>query len=122
METKTKVTITFSFIILLVFVLYVSTDWFSKVTGYFSGEGEIEKLVLCLNNNNAEFYTSVSCADCERQAKIFGDSFAKIKSVNCGAQKELCPNIRAIPAWYIDGQIAYGLKTIDELKALGNCE
>jgi|SRR3989344_9576425 len=122
METKTKVAITFSFIIFLVAILYISTDWFSKVTGYFQGEGEIEKLVVCLNNNNAEFYTSVFCADCERQAKLFGDSFAKIRQVDCGREKENCPNIQNIPAWFIKDKIVYGLKTIEELKDAGECE
>lgn len=113
--------ITFLALILLVSGLYLFTDWFSKVTGYFTGEGEINKLVICLNNKNTEFYTSLYCADCERQQKLFGTEFSSIKQVNCGNNKELCPNIQSIPAWYMGGNIFYGYKDLKELKEIANC-
>lgn len=117
-----RVMITFGVLVLLMAGLYSFTDFLSKVTGYFTGESEVERLVVCLNDNDAEFYGTTFCADCEKQVALFGTSFAKLHYVDCGREKELCPNIREIPAWYIDKQIYYGFKTIEELQELTNCQ
>jgi len=110
------------FVIVLIAGLYTFTDWFSQVTGYFTGESEKEKIALCLNGLGSEFYTSLSCADCEKQEKLFGNAFSKITQVDCGPDKVNCPNIREIPAWYIDKQIHYGFKSLNELKAISGCD
>lgn len=122
MRKQTQVMITFAILVFLMAGLYLFTDFISKVTGYFTGESEIDQLVSCLNDKGAEFYGTTFCADCENQAKLLGQSFGKIHYIDCGKDKELCPNIREIPAWYIDKQIYYGLKTIDELKEITNCQ
>ncbi|MEK6855433.1 MAG: hypothetical protein AABX73_04385 [Nanoarchaeota archaeon] len=122
MERQNRVFLTFVFIVLLVTGLYIFTDWFSKVTGYFSGESERGKIVLCLKEKGAELYGSEFCADCEKQRKIFGEEIKSIFYVDCGRNKELCPNIREIPAWYIDRKIYYGLKSLSELKEISECE
>lgn len=122
MERRIKVMLTFLALVILIAGLYTFTDWFSKVTGYFTGEGEINKLIICLNNNDAEFYTSLFCADCEKQQKLFGQKLSLIKQINCGNNKELCPNIKSIPAWYINGNIYYGYKDLNELKEIFGCE
>jgi len=121
MQKKTRVMITFTFIILLVSGLYVFTDWFSKFTGYFLGEEEVVKLAHCLDGKDAEFYSAVYCPDCEKTKKLFGQSFKLIGEVDCGNEKENCPNIQSVPAWFIDGKIHYGFKDINELKEISNC-
>ena len=122
MEKRTQVILTFLVLVLLITSLYTFTDWFSKFTGFLLGEGEKEKLIKCLNDLDSEFYTSVFCADCEKQQKLFGEQFKSIKQVNCGNNKELCPNIRSIPAWYIKGNIYYGYKNLTELKSISECK
>ena len=121
MEKRTQVMLTFLALVLLITGLYLFTNWFSLFTGYFTGEGEINKLITCLNDKDAEFYTSLFCADCEKQQKLFRQEFSSIKQVNCGDKKENCPNIRSIPAWYINGNIYYGYKDLNELKNLSDC-
>ncbi len=121
MEKRTVVMITFLVLILLVGGLYIFTDWFSKVTGYFTGEAEREKVAQCLAQKGAEYYGSDFCPDCEKQKKEFGNSFKLVSYVDCGENKVNCPNVREIPAWYMDKQIYYGYKTLDELKQLSNC-
>jgi len=121
MEKKLQVLITFIFIILLITGLYLFTDWFSKVTGYFSGESDVEKLAACLDKKGAEFYGSVFSPETEKQAKLFGKHFQKINYIDCGKDKEYCPNIREIPAWYIDKKIYYGFKNLTELDSISNC-
>lgn len=122
METKFKVALTFLVIVLLIAGLYLFTDWFSKVTGYFTGESEKIKLAKCLSDKGAEFYGSEFCAECAKQTELFGDSFKLISYINCGKNKELCQNIREIPAWYINKNIYYGYKNLTELKDISNCK
>tara|TARA_Y100000310_G_scaffold345811_1_gene470324 strand:- start:9086 stop:9433 length:348 start_codon:yes stop_codon:yes gene_type:complete len=113
-----------SFVILvgLMFGLYFVTDWFSKVTGYILGEDERERLANCLDESGAEFYSVWKCRDCENQIEIFGKSFDLIYEVGCGVEGEKCANVREFPAWYINGEVYYGLKEIDELKELSGCD
>ena len=122
MERRTKLMLTSLFLIFLIAGLYLFTDWISKITGYFSGEAETEKLVLCLSEQDAEFYGTEFCADCEKQTNLFGKSFNKLNYVDCGRNKENCPNLREIHAWYINKNIYYGFKTIEELKEISGCE
>jgi ribosomal protein S27E len=121
MQRKFQVLITFGILIFLIAGLYIFTNWFSILTGYFTGESEQAKLAQCLRESGAEFYTSVSCADCEKQEELFGESFKLISSIDCGNNKELCPNLREIPAWYINKNVHYGLKALNELKELSGC-
>ncbi|MBU0466777.1 MAG: hypothetical protein KKF39_03815 [Nanoarchaeota archaeon] len=125
MQKKFQVLITFVILVALITGLYMFTNWFSIITGYFTGESEQAVVAQCLQYQGAEFYTSEYCADCARQEEEFGVSFDMISKVDCGKDKELCPNIRELPAWYIpnsEAKINYGFKTLNELKELGNCE
>jgi hypothetical protein len=121
MQKRFKVYLTFGILVLIVGGLYIFTNWFSLITGYFKGEDEVVRLAVCLNGKGAEFYGTTFCADCEKQTKAFGYAFSNIKYVDCGKDKEFCPNIRSIPAWYINGQIYYGYKEINELKEISGC-
>ena len=121
MQPHTKVLVTFIILVLLVAGLSIFTNWFSLITGYFSGESETAKLAQCLQNQEAEFYGSIYCADCQKQQELFGKSFALISYVDCGKDKQNCPNLREIPAWYINKEVYYGFKGINELKELSGC-
>ena len=121
MQPRTRVVITFTFIILLVSGLYIFTDWFSKFTGYFLGEGTVEKLARCLHDKKTEFYGTEYCSECEKQREIFGQSFRMITQIECGKNKEFCPNVRSLPAWFINKEIHYGFKTIEELQSISGC-
>ncbi len=121
MKKKYRVFITFLVIVALITTLYIFTDWFSKVTGYIFGEEEQIRVARCLEKHGAEFYTSLYCAECEKQKQLFGTAIKLIKSVDCGEDKEFCPNVRELPAWYINKEIHYGLKNISELNTLAAC-
>lgn len=125
MQKRVQVLLTAIFLIALIAGLYVFTNWFSIITGYFIGESEQEKLAHCLNEQDAEFYYSTYCADCEKQSKELGRAFESISKVDCGEDMQNCPNIREIPAWYIpnsEEKIHYGLKTLNEILELAGCE
>ena len=121
MEKKYAVLFTFLALVLLVLGLYFFTDWFSKVTGYFLGESDSEKLAQCLAEKNAEFYYSQLCADCEKQTELFSQSIKHVRLINCGNEKENCPNIQSLPAWYINSTIIYCFKNLTELDSLSGC-
>jgi len=121
MEKKWKVLITFAVVIVLVAGLYSFTNWFSIVTGYFKGEDASTRLTSCLNNKDTEFYFSFDCVDCEKQEREFGRGFSGIRKIDCGLGKIDCPNVREVPAWYINGEVYYGFKSVEELNVLGGC-
>src|SRR3989344_9053183 len=118
MQKKFKVLLTFGIIIVLIAFLYFFTNWFSLITGYLKGTDATSSLASCLNEKGAEFYSSTYCADCEKQLEIFGNARESIKYVDCGKEKELCQNVREIPAWYVNKKIYFGFKTIEQLKEL----
>jgi hypothetical protein len=121
MEKRVKLFITFALLIILVAMLYIFTDWFSRVTGYFTGEDEISKLSQCLKKENSQLYISLNCAACEKQKNLFNKAINSLTIVDCSSDGENCPNIRELPAWYIKGSIYYGYKNISELKDLSGC-
>lgn len=121
MEPRTKVFLTFGIAVLLIAGLYIFTNWFSLITGYFTGEDERSGVAHCLADDGAEFYGTLYCVDCEKQMEVFGPAFSIIPQVDCGRNNENCPNIREVPAWYINRQIHYGFKTLEELKEISGC-
>lgn len=121
MQKRTRVMITFGGIIILIAFLYIFTNWFSVVTGYLKGEDDSVKLANCLGEKNAEFYGNEFCVECEKQRTDFRNSLSSINYVDCGRDKQNCPNIKEIPAWYISGKIYYGYKNSSELKQISGC-
>ncbi|MFH1802408.1 MAG: hypothetical protein ABH864_03055 [archaeon] len=125
MEKKFQVMITFVVLVGLIAALYIFTNWFSIITGYFTGESQQESLIACLNEQGAEFYGTTFCADCARQEEQFGKAFEKINKIDCGKEMQNCPNLQEIPAWYIPNspdKINYGFKTLNEISELAGCE
>ncbi len=128
MNTQQKVLLSFGILVVLIFGLYFFTDWFSKVTGYFTGEDERTKLAKCLDEKEAEFYGGIYCKDCERQLTLFGSAVEFLQYVECETNTEgeiideKCKNIREIPAWYINKNIVYGYKDLKELEEISGCE
>ena len=124
MEKNVKLFLTFFILVVLVAGLYIFTSWSSIITGYFVGEDEKVKLAECLGGKKAELYGSDYCPECEKQREIFGTAFKKINYIDCGREKENCPNVNRIPAWYIgngSGEIYYGFKNFTELKKISGC-
>ena len=127
MDFRVKTFVSLLLLMLVVFGLYFFSDWFSKVTGYVTGDDEKIKLVKCMNEKDAEFYTGVYCADCERQEKEFGETIEKLNKIVCETSStgviidERRKSLRSIPAWYANGKIEYGYKSLEELKQLYGC-
>lgn len=123
MKGKTKVMLTFAFLVVLIAALYYFTGWFSLTTGYFVDEENDADLIKCLINKNVKMYGSPGCPPCERQKKEFGGySFTSVPYVDCSNQPKMCSDLKGLPAWEIHGKVYYGIKTADELRMLAVCE
>jgi len=121
MDQYRKTVLTFVALVLVILGFYFFSDWFSKTTGYVLGEDEKINLAICLNDKEAIFYISNTCPDCEKQLELFGNEASKkINIITCQNALE-CPE-GGVPAWKIDNKIYYGVKQLDELMRLSNCE
>jgi ribosomal protein S27E len=109
-------------VLALIVGFYLFTDWFSKATGYVLGEDQKAAFANCLKANGGVFYETVNCADCEKQRGILGEgAYEVIPRVTCG--DSLCQGLRSVPAWEVEGNLYYGVKTYKELDGLShNCE
>ena len=122
MEGRNKVLITFIFLIFLVVVFYIFAEWFSKTTGYSVGNSPETELSKCLSQKGAKFYTSNSCPECAKQKTIFGSvPYNSLTRIDCAKKPLECSNLQSLPAWNINGQVYYGVKTLNELKYLSGC-
>ena len=84
------------------------------------GEDEKLKLAQCLTINNAVFYRSATCPECDEQLDLFGNDAVKFLIVTNCASIEDCPD-GGVPAWKIGTQTYYGVKKFDELISLSGC-
>ena len=123
MEKRNKIMFTFAFLILLVTVLYFFTDWFSKATGYIVGEDSDKELAKCLTEKGVKLYTIDNCNYCEKQKKLFGNEALKyLNYYECSGDILECSKLESVPAWEINGDIYYGIKSLDELRVLSGCK
>lgn len=123
MEKRHKIIFTFAFLILLITVLYFFTDWFSKATGYIIGEDSDKELARCLTEKNAKLYTTNNCNYCDKQKKLFGNEAIKYLDYDdCSENIVECSKLESVPAWAINGEIYYGVKSLNELRILSGCK
>ena len=120
MQTQTRVFVTMGILMALILGLYVFSDWFSKVTGYFSGDDQLTRLVNCMNEKGVILYTEEECKDCYEQQQIIGDKYYSLLTVIM-CDKGIDCNFKELPAWEIDAKINYGKKTLNELASLSGC-
>lgn len=81
----------------------------------------------CLTEKGAVMYGAWWCPHCQDQKAMFGPSFKRIKSVECGAgkgqfNKDACPNITSTPSWADkDGVLTPGTASLQELSERYSC-
>lgn len=122
MEKKNKVVVSFFIIIALVAGLYVFSGWFSRTTGYIVGEDQDDSLAKCMTQKGVVLYTTDSCPECKRQKSLFGaSSYKYIDKIDCSYERPLCLNLQLLPAWSINSEFYYGVKSTEELRVLSGC-
>lgn len=123
MESRTKVIFTFLTLIFLIGGLYFFADWFSKATGYNIENNPDVALTKCLTKKGVKLYGANDCPLCLKQEQLFGNTAIQfLDYTDCSKKPEECTHLAKVPAWYINGTLSYGVKTISDLKKLSVCE
>ena len=122
MDVQRRVILSLFVLIVLVVGLYFFTDWFSKVTGYSTGEDERVKLADCLAEKGAVLFITSNCLECERQMEIFGsEGTSHLPILQCSSLED-CPSSSGFPSWLINGEKISGVQEIDSLKLASQCD
>lgn len=121
MERKHRIVISAAIVVALIVVLYFVSGWITRTTGYSVKDGTNRAIIKCLSEKNVIIYGSKNCAECDEQKKAFGNDFELVNYVECIDKDNLCAGLSEVPAWQINGQIHYGIKSIAELKQLSGC-
>ncbi len=77
----------------------------------------------CLTEKDFIFYGSSDTKGTTIQKETFGDSFDKIKYINCIEELQKCKNekIVTVPSWKTINTIYEGPQSLEELSGLSNC-
>jgi len=123
MESRTKVIFTFLTLIFLIGGLYFFADWFSKATGYNVENDPDVSLTKCLTKKGIKFYGTDNCPLCHKQEGLFGTAAIQfLNYIDCSKHPGDCAHLQKVPAWYINGTLSYGIKTMADLRKLSACE
>ncbi len=84
---------------------------------------KIRDLSLCLQEREALLYGSENCGWTERQKMVFGEWFGNVPYISCITNETVCEKagIVGYPAWEINGELSYGLKTPKKLAEMAGC-
>ena len=98
--------------------------------------GKYDTFATCLYESGVRMYGSAGCAHCARQRTMFGDSFERIREIECdpryeNAQTDLCiaKDIVGTPTWIMEDEqgndikrLPPGEKELSELAEFSGCE
>lgn len=86
---------------------------------------ELDKFAQCITDKKVVMYGAYWCPHCQRQKKLFGDSFQYVKYVECTQDTNTCQekNIKSYPTWeFEDESRIEGEATIEQLAEKTSCE
>jgi len=111
---KRNTTIMLILIILIIGVISVIT--------YLKDNKLDEELAKCIASKS-QLYVKTGCAHCQQQEQILGSYLSYFNVTDCLISTGICTDkmIEFIPAWIINNQKYYGVKTPKQLKALTGC-
>ena len=92
--------------------------------------GQYDQLAQCLTDKGTKMYGAYWCSHCAAQKKLFGNSFAKIKYIECSlpdgkTQIQVCQEagINSYPTWeFGDGSRLEGQVNLETLASKAGCE
>lgn len=83
-----------------------------------------DELATCLRAKGFVVYGKADCPNCDLQKSYFGESFSKIKYIECSQNRQLCADkkIRGYPTWEdAKGNLYPGAIPLDVLAKLSGC-
>ena len=109
----------------VVFGALVLTAAFFILNKKFTGpKVNLDVFAQCLADKNITMYGTEWCVYCQKQKKLFGDSFRLVPEVDCGKEPSKCTEnkIEATPTWtFSDGHRLIGLQTLEKLSQESSC-
>lgn len=82
------------------------------------------KLAECLTEKWVIMYGTEWCGHCKNQKALFGEAFAKVKYVDCDAERQTCldAGVRGFPTWIDAAGNQYpGTQQLAKLAEVGGC-
>jgi len=117
MNNKIVLTVFISLLLVLVYVI-------SRPPVIFPNE-ELGEFAQCLTDKGFVMYGADWCPHCQEEKKAFGDSFEKIKYIECPENIQACLDvgINGYPTWIAqNGVFLEGRQGIDRLAQVSGCE
>jgi len=108
-----------SILVVLVILIIVAIALIS----YLRGNNTVnEETARCIASK-AALYVKTGCPHCLQQEQILGNYIGFFNITDCIDNIEICSDkmIEFIPAWIINNQKYYGVKSLQELKSLTGC-
>jgi len=93
------------------------------VISYLKSNNTVDEETARCIASKATLYVKTGCPHCLQQEQILGDYLNLFKITDCLNSIEICSDklIEFIPAWMINNQKYYGVKSLKELKRLTGC-
>jgi len=105
----------------------INPESLNKTIADFQTPDSKIKLAKHLTNEGATMYGAYWCPYCEKQKKLFEDSFSQIIYIECDSKGQnsnlnLCKRKKIIsfPTWEINGRLYPGMRTLKNLSVLSN--
>lgn len=123
MKPQMKIVLTFLLILVLTTSFYVVSKKISSLTGKGISEttkSELDDFAKCLTGKGVKLYVGEGCELCDTQKRYFGSSVEYLNVIDCS--ENTCEQLKEMPAWEINGEIYYGIKSLKELIEISGCE
>ncbi len=78
-------------------------------------------LAECLTSKGVVLYTSADAPSSLDEPKKFGGDASALTVIDCTNGGATCAGVEFFPAWRIDGTLAYGGQTLEQLAAKSGC-
>lgn len=91
---------------------------------YLKERADPEEDILKCVAENSVLVVSKTCSHCANQKIILGDSIKEFEIIDVSEHPEVWDeyNLIGVPAWIINDEIYYGVKEIEQLHDLVNCQ
>lgn len=125
MKKKTKQTILWSLLALVIFGIFVFFLY-----NQAKKPGKYDNFAQCIKDSGATFYGAFWCPHCQSQKTLFGKSAKNLPYQECSTpdgrgQNDICTekDIQGYPTWeFADGSRRGGTLSIEELAEITSCE
>ena len=94
-----------------------------SIISYLKGSNTVDEATARCIASKTALYVKTGCPHCLQQEQILGNYLSFFNVTDCLNNIGMCTDkmIEFIPAWIINDQKYYGVKSLRELKSLTGC-